>query len=203
MTFEFLSNITLVQFGSFVGLLNGAYTLYMLLARAKIKLLLADSITIVHQPKEVADRFHIACNFVNPRGRVGTVHRLEATVLDPEKRMHRFEWNLLYAYGQRGEQVPKTTEPFPIAVLPRNNAFYFIEFKLMRGDKIDSWPRGLYEFKILGWADRSDRKGEPNITATFHIEIGLSDSLGLQRTGQDKDIPFRFPIVEWSLNRES
>jgi hypothetical protein len=85
MTFELLSNISLVQFGSFVGLLNGAYTLYMLLARARIRLFLADSIGIVHPPREVADRFHLACNFVNARGKVGAVHRLEATVLDPEK----------------------------------------------------------------------------------------------------------------------
>jgi len=199
MTFELLSNISLVQFGSFVGLLNGAYTLYMLLARAKIRLFLADSIGIVHPPREVADRFHLACNFVNARGKVGAVHRLEATVLDPEKNTRRFEWNLFYEYGQRGQELLKTTDPFPIAVLPRSNAFYFIEFKLTKGEQIKYWPQGLYEFNILGWANRRDRKRRPNITATFHIEISNLDRMGLHGTGQDKPIVFRFPIVEWSL----
>jgi hypothetical protein len=156
MILESVTNITLVQFGSFVGLLNGAYTLYLILALAKLKLFLADSIGIVHPPREVADRFHIACNFVNPRARSGRFHRLEATVLDPEKNMRRFEWNLFYEYGQRGQELQKTTDPFPIAVLPRSNAFHFIEFKLIKGEQIKSWPKGLYEFNIP-WLGKSTR----------------------------------------------
>jgi len=126
MLFELLSNISLVQVGSFVGLLTGAYTLCTVLASAKITLFPGDSIGLVIPPREVADRFHIACNFVNPRAKIGAVHRLEATMVDPEKRTRRFQWNLFYEYGQRGTQVQKTTDPFPIVLLPRSSAFHLL-----------------------------------------------------------------------------
>ncbi|MDP2604300.1 MAG: hypothetical protein Q8S00_17205 [Deltaproteobacteria bacterium] len=199
MISEFLSNISLVQFGSFVGLLNGAYTLSTLLAPAKIKLFLGDSINIVIPPKEVADRFHIGCNFVNSRAKVGAVHHLEAIVVDPQKQKWRFRWNLFFEYAQGATHVQKKTDPFPIAVLPRNSALHFIEFKLVEGEKIEFWPQGRYEFKIIGWANRRNRKSRPNMMATFHIEIDHLGSMQLGGTGQPDNVTFRFPILEWAL----
>src|SRR3989304_3135718 len=90
----------ILQFGSLVGLVSGVYTAWTILAKPKIRILLGDSINIVIPPQEVADRFHIGCNFVNSRAKVGAVHHLEAIVVDPQKQKWRFRWNLFFEYAQ-------------------------------------------------------------------------------------------------------
>jgi hypothetical protein len=118
--------------------------------------------------------------------------------VDPQKQKRRFEWNLFFEYALGATQVQKKADPFPIAVLPRNSALHFIEFKLVKGEKIDSWPQGRYKFKIIGWANRRRRKSRPNIKATFHIEIDHKGSMELHGTGQPQNVAFRFPILEWA-----
>jgi hypothetical protein len=188
----------LVSFGTIIAFLNGAYTLWTVLAKAKLKIFLTDSIGVVIPPRHVAEKFHIGCNLLNPSAKVAALHHLEATVLDPKKQKRRFLWNLFFEYAAGGGQVRKTTDPFPIAVGPRSSAFQFIEFKLAEGDAIDFWPEGRYEFNILGWVNRRDRKFSRNITATFHIEIDQMLSMCLQGTEQSDNVVMRVPIVEWS-----
>ena len=183
---------------SVVAFLAAAHTFYPHLAKPKLKMFLADSIGMVVPPQDVANRFHIGCNFINPSPKVSALHRLEATVVDPRNQTRQFQWNLFFEYAPGGAQVRKTTDPFPIAVVPRSSVLQFIEFKIAEGEKIDSWPEGCYEFNILGWANRRDRKSSPNITATFHIEIDEMLSMCLQGTEQSDNIVMRVPIVEWS-----
>jgi hypothetical protein len=159
---------------------------------------LADSIGMVVPPRDVATKFHIGCNFINPSSKVSALHRLEGTVVDPRNQTRQFQWNLFFEYAPGGAQVRKTTDPFPIAVVPRSSVLQFIEFKIAEGEKIDSWPEGRYEFNILGWVNWRDRKSSPNITATFHIEIDQMLSMCLQGTEQSDNIVMRVPIVEWS-----
>jgi hypothetical protein len=190
----------ILQFGSLVGLVNGIYTAWMALARPKIRLFIGDSINIVFPPHpQTAERFQVGCNFINSRGKVGALHHLEAIVVNPRKDRRRFEWNGFVEYAVGSRQVQRKADPYPLAVLPRSNTFHFIEFKLVKDEKIESWPQGNYEFRIIGWANKRRRRSRPNVASTFHIEITHADSLGMHGTGQDKDIPFRFPIVEWSL----
>jgi hypothetical protein len=193
----------LLQFGSFVALVNGAYTAWTIFAKAKIRVFVGDSVSIVIPPHEVADRFHLGCNFVNSRAKVGAVHHLEATVLDPQQQKRRFQWNLFFEYAQGATHVQKKTDPFPIAVLPRSSTLHFIEFKLVGGEKIKHWPQGRYEFNIVGWANRRHRKSRPNIKATFHVEIDLRSSLELHGTNQPQPVVFRYPILEWALQGPS
>ena len=63
-----------------IALLTGAHTLLQLSAKAKLKLFLSDSIGLVIPPQEVAEKFHIGCNIVNSRGKIGALHHLEAAV---------------------------------------------------------------------------------------------------------------------------
>jgi hypothetical protein len=189
----------LLQLGSFVGLVNGLFTAWTYFAKPKIRLFLGDSVNMVIPPREISDRFHLGCNFINSRAKVGAVHHLEATVLDPNGQKRRFQWNLFFEYAPGATHVQKKTDPFPIAVLPRSSTFHFIEFKLAQGDKIESWPIGRYKFDIMGWANKRLRKSRPNITATFHIDIDRMGSMELHGTGQPTNVVFRFPIVEWSL----
>jgi hypothetical protein len=189
----------IVSAGTIVAFLNGAYTLWTILARAKLKIFLTDSIGIVIPPRHPAEKFHVGCNFINPSAKVGAVHHLEATVLDPEKRKRRFEWNLFFEYASGGAQLRKTTDPFPIAVVPRSSVLQFIEFKIAEGEKIDYWPQGRYEFNILGWANRRDRKSSANVTATFHVEIGHMLSMSLLGTEQNANVVVRVPTLEWRV----
>jgi hypothetical protein len=189
-----------LQVGSLVGLVNGIVTAWMALARPKIRLFLGDSINIVFPPRpQIADRFHIGCNFINSRGKVGALHHLETVVVDPSKQERRFEWNLFFEYASGSTYVQKKADPYPLAVLPRSSTFHFIEFKLAEGGKIDSWPKGRYKFRIIGWANKRRRRSRPNVTATFHIEIDHGSSMGMQGTGQPGNVAIRFPIEEWSL----
>jgi hypothetical protein len=189
----------IVSSGTIVAFLNGAYTLWTVLARAKLKIFLTDSIGIVIPPRHVAEKFHVGCNFINPSAKVGALHHLEATVLDPENRKRRFEWNLFFEYTPGGVQVRKTTDPFPIAVVSRSSVLQFIEFKIAEGEKIDYWPQGRYEFNILGWVNRRNRKSSPSITATFHIEIDHVLSMSLQGTEQNDNVVLRVPTLEWKV----
>jgi len=199
----FLSNLSpfqvLVSSGTIVAFLNGAYTLWTVLAKAKLKIFLTDSIGIVIPSRNVAEKFHVGCNFINPSAKVGALHHLEVTVLDPEKRKRRFEWNLFFEYTPGGAQVRKTTDPFPIAVVPRSSVIQFIEFKIADGEKVDYWPQGRYEFNILGWVNRRNRKSSPSITVTFHIEIDHMLSMSLQGTQQNDNVVLRIPTLEWRI----
>ena len=83
----FLSDLSpfqvLVSSGTIVAFLNGAYTLWTVLAKAKLKIFLTDSIGIVIPPRNVAEKFHVGCNFINPSAKVGALHHLEACFLYP------------------------------------------------------------------------------------------------------------------------
>lgn len=140
---------------SVLAFLTAAHTLYTILAKAKLKMFLTDSIGMVVPPHHVAEKFHIGCNLI-------------------------------------------TTDPFPIAVVPRSSVLQFIEFKIAEGEKIDFWPEGRYEFNIFGWVNRQNRKSSPNITATFHIEIDHMLSVCLEGTEQSDNVVIRVPILEWS-----
>ena len=183
---------------SCIALLTGAHTLYTLLAKPRLKIFLADSIGLVVPPSEVTNRFHLGCNLVNPTAKVGTLHRLEAEVYDPQGDSRVFQWNLFFEYGPGGNIVQKTTDPYPLAVSPRNNLLQFVEFKAAEGVRIDSWPEGRYELRLLGWANRPTRKSSPNVKAIFHIEIDQILSMCLEGTESDQNQVIRVPIVEWN-----
>ena len=67
-----------------VAFLNGAYILLQLLERAKLKLFVSDSIGLVIPPQQVAEKFHIGCNIVNSRSKIGALHHLEAIIVTPK-----------------------------------------------------------------------------------------------------------------------
>lgn len=115
----------ILQFGSLVGLVNGIYTAWTIFAKPKIRLFVGDSINMVIPPRAMADRFHLGCNFINSRAKVGAVHHLEAVVVDPDSNQRRFQWNLFYEYALGATKVQKKTDPFPIAVLPRSSTLHF------------------------------------------------------------------------------
>jgi len=186
---------------SCIALLTGAHALYTLLAKPRLKIFLTDSIGLVVPPHGVTNKFHLGCNLVNPTAKVGALHRLEAEVYDPQGCGLIFHWNLFFEYKHGGNVVQKTTDPYPLAVSPRSNLLQFVEFKAAEGVKIDSWPEGRYEFRLLGWANRPNRKSSPNVKAIFHIEIDqiLSMCLGDVESNQNQII--RVPIVEWNSTK--
>jgi hypothetical protein len=126
-----------------IALLTGAHTLWTLLPWAKLKLLVADSIGVVIPPQQPAEKFHIGCNFINSRYKLGALHHLEAIVVTPLKETWHFNWNLFFEYAQGGAQLRKTTDLFAIAVPPHSSVVHFIEFILADGEKITYWPRRL------------------------------------------------------------
>lgn len=182
---------------SVVAFLTGAHTLCTVLARAKIKVFLADSVGLVVSPYQITAKFHLGCNLVNPSAKVGALHRLETIVVDPHRRERIFQWNLFFEYAPGSAEVRKTTDPFPIAVSPRSSALQFIEFKLANDAQIDFWPQGRYEFRMLGWANRPGRNTSPNLRTIFHIEVDDMLSLLLAGSESNGDRVVRVPILEW------
>lgn len=202
MSAEFFGDLSpFLVIVSLVALINGGYTLYTYMAKPKLNIFFADSIGLVVPPHEVADKFHLGCNLVNPTAKVGVLHRLEAIVLDPHRCSRHFQWNLFFDYEHGGAHVRKMTDTFPIAVSPRNNVLQFVEFKVAEGENIDSWPEGCYEFRLLGWANIPDRNSSPNVEAIFHIEINQILSMCLAGTENNQDQVMRVPIVEWSASK--
>lgn len=183
---------------SCIALLTGAHALYTLLAKPRLKFFLTDSIGLVVTPNEVTNKFHLGCNFVNPTAKISALHRLEAEIYDPQGSSRSFQWNLFFEYKNGGNALQKKTDPYPLAVSPRNNLLQFIEFKATEGLKINSWPEGRYEFRFLGWANRPNRKSSPNVKAIFHIEIDQILSMCLDGVESKQNQVIRVPIVEWN-----
>jgi hypothetical protein len=144
----------------------------------------------------------LSCNLVNPTAKVGALHRLEAEVYDPHGFKRIFQWNLFFEYEHGGYKVQKATDPYPLAVSPRNNLLQFVEFKVAEGVKIDFWPEGRYEFHLLGWANRPNRESSPNIKAVFHIEIDQILSMSLGGSASTQNQVLRVPIVEWNYTKQ-
>ena len=83
--------VAIVAFlGMTVALMNGGYTIYKIFERPKLRIYLTDSIGIVISPREVSQKFHLGCNVINQTSKVGVLHHLESTVIDPNGKKHLF-----------------------------------------------------------------------------------------------------------------
>jgi hypothetical protein len=186
---------------SVVAFLTGGYSLCTVLAKPKLKIFLSHSIGMIIHPRRVTEKFQVSCNVINVRQKVGALHRLEAKVRDPLRHEWSFEWNLFVEPQQAGAGRSRNiSRPFPIAVAPRSSVLKTIEFRLMDGQQMETWPEGCYDFIIYGWANQSSRQCRPNINTTFHIIVDDMVAMALLGTDQTDDVVLNVPVAEWSLS---
>ncbi|KAA3654446.1 MAG: hypothetical protein DWQ04_34385 [Chloroflexi bacterium] len=180
---------------SFIG---GIYALVEVLRRVKVKFYPADSIGFVLSKGEYVSKFHLRCNLVNKTSKLGVVHRLEVEVRSPENKIYKFPWKLFYEYKPGAGAVQKETDPYPIAVMPKNNQTLFIEFEAANSVQSSEWILGRYKFKVIGWVNQKDRNSKPNLESEFHINI---DQVIHNKFSQAHSGPtvYSVPVEEWVL----
>jgi len=84
---------------SCVAFLTGIYTLYKsFLEKGRILVYPGDAIRIVVSPDGNVSKFHLMCNLINKGAKVGTVHRLEVKITNPQNSDNSFIWSLFYRY---------------------------------------------------------------------------------------------------------
>lgn len=182
-----------------VALSTGAYTLYKsFLERPKLTLLPGDRVGFVISADGGVSKFQLHCNVVNAGVKLGTLHRLEATVHGPGDWNHAFAWNLFFKYTPGGEALQPESAPHPVAVPGKASHLLFTEFTIVPDTRVSQWPMGEYEFSIKGWVNLSNRAQQPNVSHTFHVRLAqdVATRLNTERPGQPT-VAYA-PITEWS-----
>jgi hypothetical protein len=136
------------------------------------------------------------CNLVNKSTKVGTVHRLEARVTNPQNSTHEFTWNLFYKYLPGGEEVQKETDIYPVAVPQKDSKLLFVGFQ-GEAEKIKEWQEGKHEVKVIGWVNRQDRLKSSNLKSIFHISITKEIIEKLSKPNLTRPMYITAPILEW------
>lgn len=196
---KFFGDLSIFEiFVSVIAILTGGYTAYKnFLERTKISLYPADAVRLIVSSDSSVSKFHLICNLVNKSTKTGTLHRLEVKVCDPRNWTYNYVWKLFYKYSPTGIQIEKETDPYPISVAPKDSKVIFVEFKAIEILQSYSWQEGTYEFKVIGWINRKNRKGPHNLKSNFHIYI-TSEILNKLRKHYTKDTAVPVPIAEWT-----
>ena len=159
---------------SVLAFIGGFYALREILP-AKVSLFIADSVSFPLSEGEHISRFYLGCNFVNERARLGTVHRIEVKVTSPKKHVRTFIWNSFCGYANSDTGIQRESNPYPIAVIPKNNQNLFIEFESIESIAREQWEVGRYEFEVMGWMNKGRRvltlNRKHNVRSKFHINI--------------------------------
>src|SRR5262249_1722598 len=122
-------------------------------------------------------------------------------VRGPRNFVYRFRWNLFFEYLDGGHQVQKKADVHPLAVAGRDSHLEFIEFDitgLPEGQR-PNWTEGRYSLELEGWVNRSDRRGAPNLRATYHFTV--SDVVARNLANDEDRGMSTFltcPVEEWA-----
>lgn len=197
---DFFGDLSPFQiFVAVVAFLTGGYTFYKsFLQRAKLALYTGDAVRLVILPNGSVSAFNLLCNIVNTSMKTATLHRLEAEVLAPTRERHKFAWYEFYEY-KGGYAVGKKSDPYPIAVTKEDSEPLFVQFRVEPSGSKPAWPEGKYEFTVVGWVNRKNKKKSSNLKTQFHIRISpeVEQQLGPLQP-QQKPFEVAIPILEWS-----
>lgn len=184
--------------GGIIGIFSGVFVLGEKIQRAKVELYTADSIGFVLSSHGYVSKLHLRCNFVNKTSKLGAVHRLEIEVRSPDNKIFRFPWKLFYEYQSGADSVQKQTDPYPVAVMPRNSQTLFIEFESLNSIQSSELRPGHYELKVIGWVNKKNRSSDFNLESSFQIEIS-DDVYGILNQTYPGPKVYFVPVKEWSL----
>jgi len=166
--------------------------------KARLSLYTGDAVRLIVSPNGSVSKFHLMCNLVNKSSKTGTLHRLEAIVHGPNNVAYNFAWKLFYRYLGGGLQVDKESDPYPISVAPRDSKLKFVEFEANPIGQAISWPVGNYEFRVIGWVNRANRKETSNLELNFHTTVTQALAQQLGQPNPQQPIFILIPITEWS-----
>lgn len=156
-----------------------------------------DAVRLVKSQDGSLPGFHLMCNLINKTTKVGTVHRLEVRVSGPENIALNFVWNLFYAYFPGGQEVYKETDPYPVAVPPKDSRLVLGGFGTEPKQEC-KWPEGEYEFKVLGWVNSKNHLQPSNLESRFHIKITKDTIDELSQPNPKSGAVFiAVPVIEW------
>jgi hypothetical protein len=154
------------------------------LEKAKLEVLPAPTAELLseHQDQRV-NAVRVSCNFVNPTGRLATLHYLELEI----RALHGPRMDYLWKEFWGAPEPPvlkRIGDAAPIVVGRYDSVFQTVVFRPI-ADAADKWPDGRYSMTLRGWVNRSDRWGEPNavsrghnFTMTFKENARLSELVG-------------------------
>lgn len=109
-------------------------------------------------------RVRVACNFVNPTGRLATLQHLELVVHAVHGPRMDFVWDEFWSRAEDSRALKSAGDAVPIVVGRYDSAFHTISFTPVAGEG-DKWPQGRYYMVFRGWMNVPDRKGDPNVTS--------------------------------------
>lgn len=184
--------------GGIIGAVGGLIALYDRFQHAKVEVYPADSIGFVLSSTGYVSKFHLRCNFVNKTSKLGVVHRLEVEVRNPDNQIYKFPWKLFYEYQSGAGEVEKKTDPYPVAVMPKDSQILFIEFEATNSIQSTEWKLGRYEFKVIGWVNQKDRNSQRNLESEFHIELNQDIHNELNQTYSGPTV-YSISIDEWMM----
>jgi len=196
---QFFGDLSPFQiFVSIIALLTAGYTCYKSwIEKAKISMYPGDAVRVVNSADGTFSVFHLMCNLLNRTTKVGTVHRIEVRVSGPQNITCNFVWNLFYRYLPGGQKVEKETDPYPVAVPQKDCKLVLVGFQTEANQNC-RWPEGRYEFKVIGWVNRKDRRLPSNLKSIFHIQVTKEHIRQLSQPNPAEGPVFiTIPVIEW------
>ena len=192
--------VAIVAFGAAIySLITGSYSFHKTwIERAKISIYLGDALRISLSRDRHTPDFYLMCNLVNITPKVGTIHRFEAQISDPDGKPCNFVWNLFCKYNSGEESIEKDSDIFPVAVQSKDSRLLHVGFQ-SETTAIQSfkWIPGKYEFKVFGWVNKEHRGKPTNLkSSAYHIQITEEYCHQLSLAPQ-KPCYITIPVIEW------
>lgn len=190
---------------SVFAIVTGIYTFYKnFIEDARVSAHTGDVIGFVVPPNDGVRKIQLMISLVNHGTKIGTVERLELSLLTPKDHIMYFDWNLFFKYSDMDMMVlVPDTDPYPIAIPPKSTIPRFVEFKLRDKEVPIIWEEGQYSVELYGWVNCTSRTDQINLRHIFHFQLsgeGLN-VLEIKRQQAIKQLTSqvgRLPVLEWS-----
>ncbi len=181
-----------------VAFITGGYTFYKsFLEGPKLSIYPADSLGLVALPDRKASSFNLLCNIVNKGSKVGTLHHLETEMISPNGNRYTFVWSQFFRYREGGNSLDKVSDIYPIAINHHDSKLLFVQFELFPQGNTFKWEEGSYQFTIIGWVNRKNRKQGSNINTFFNLIVDKTLAQELLKTGGELYLVRNVPLQEW------
>ena len=186
-----------------IGIFGGGFAVWSLIRPAHVELKVADTVDLVIGRDGLISDFHLACSFENHGARIGTVQRMRAEIINPDRESREFGWVAFVGYQPRDPENPYRMQRVPIedrhAIAIRKNdaEFACVLFRSPRREGFQ-WVAGEYTFEISIWVNAKKPTSDPQ-TKSFRAIVPerLAEQIGEPRESTDY---WAIEIIDWDPN---